>query len=147
MALIVCDTDFLIKISNDPLPKVDLSELTKDNQFVVLPSVIREITGLEKHESPTTARRALKADRVIRESKHFKLVDLKESEEGNSAFDADDALMKFVSKKPNERILATLDGSLLSRLERTTLPYITLSKGKLFFRPSQRATYLTKRGK
>jgi rRNA-processing protein FCF1 len=146
LALIVCDTDFLIKISNDPLPRVRLGELSKDYKFVIIPSVIRELSGLEKHANPRTARRARMVDRVIRESKRFKL-SLFKGDEKNSTLEADDALIEFVKRNPKERILATLDGSLLSRFERTGLPYLTLSKGKLFFRPSQGATYLTKRAK
>jgi rRNA-processing protein FCF1 len=145
LALIVCDTDFLIKISNDPLAKVDLKELLENNQFVVLPSVVREIAGLERNAKPRTARRARMAHQVITESNRFKIVSTAKGASENSAREADHELMEFISEKPKERTLATLDGSLLSRFERRGLPYITLSKGKLFFGASQRATYLTKR--
>jgi rRNA-processing protein FCF1 len=136
LAVIVCDTDFLIKISNDPLPKVDLKDLMKSNQLIVLPSVLQEIQGLKKNRNFRTSKRAHMADRVISNPTQFTLISPDLVNQRRSARETDYDLMEFVTAKPGERILATLDKALLSRFERRGLPYITLSRDKLFFSSS-----------
>lgn len=145
MTVIVWDTDFLIKISNDPLPKVDLRELSKENEFVIIPEVILEIRGLARSKNRTTARRAEMALRAIEESKFFKSAVL--SSVRQPAKETDEVLIEVIKMKPDERTLATMDGTLLSSMEKSGLPYMTLSKGKLYSPPVARATYLTKRTK
>jgi rRNA-processing protein FCF1 len=139
---IACDTDFLIKIVNDPLPKFDISKLLSENEFVVTPQVLREISGLASSKTPTTSRRARAARDVIEEGKLFGVLKKVEQEIPVSV-DADIALIEFVKASPNTRAVATLDGSLLTRLEKMGLPYLTLSNGKLLTRFRQGARYLT----
>jgi rRNA-processing protein FCF1 len=134
LAFVICDTDFLIKISNDPLPKVNLKEFLRDKKLIVLPSVFREIKGLEKSKSPTVAKRARRTRQVLKESQQFELISEREVILGSLATEAEREIMEFVMEKPEERTAATLDGSFLSCLERKGLPYITLSRGKLFIR-------------
>ena len=74
------------------------------------------------------------------ERKIFKML---EEIEAATSVDADNALLEFVMASPNTRAVATLDGSLLKRLEKMGLPYLTLSKGKMLARFKQRARYLT----
>jgi rRNA-processing protein FCF1 len=140
LASIACDTDFLIKITNDPLPKFDTSLLLSENELVIIPQVLREISGLESSKSPTTSRRARLVKRVMAERKIFKLLS---EGEATSSVDADNALLEFVKTSPSTRAIATLDGSLLKRLEKMGLPYLTLSNGKMLGRFKQRARYLT----
>lgn len=140
MVTIACDTDFIIKISNDPIPKFDLSTLSKENEFLVIPEVFREIIGLERSSTPSTSRRAQMAHRVIVESAVFRTV---QHDKSSSTVDTDNALIEFVKASPNTRAVATMDGSLLSRLEKIGLPYLTLSKGRTLLRFRQRARYLT----
>ena len=145
MYLIACDTDFLIKISNDPLPKFDLAELSKENEFVVMPSVLREIKGLEKSKSSRTARRAKMTLKAIEKSHYFSHTFLQKKSDSiilMSSVEADEELMAFVRAKPYERMIATLDGSLLSRAERVGLPYLTLAKGRVLMRTSQREQHI-----
>lgn len=132
MATIVCDSDFLIKISNDPLPKFYFQELVKENDFIVIPSVLGEIKGLEKSRVLSTARRARLARRVVEETKVFERW-YEDGQIGSKKEDTDITLIEFVSEKPRERVLATMDGSLLSRLEKMGLPYLTLRNGKALF--------------
>jgi rRNA-processing protein FCF1 len=139
---IACDTDFLIKIVNDPLPKFDISSLLSENEFVVTQQVLREISGLTSSKTPTTSRRARAVRRMIEEEKHFRVLK-KVEQEIPASVDADIALIEFVKASPNTRAVATLDGSLLTRLERMGLPYLTLSKGKMLTRFKQGARYLT----
>jgi rRNA-processing protein FCF1 len=144
LTIIVWDTSILIKISNDPLPKVDLRALSKENEFVIIPEVLREILGLTASKNRTTARRAQMVLRAVEESKLFKRV---VSNSKRPARETDEVLVEFVKEKPEERILATMDGALLSRMEKSGLSYMTLSEGRLYSRPIARATYLIKRRK
>jgi rRNA-processing protein FCF1 len=146
MLTIVWDTDLLIKICNDSLPNVDLRQLSKENEFVVLPGVIQEIKGLTKSESLRTSRRAQMTLRVMKEMPLFKEQSTRH-DDVSSRIEMDERLIEFVKKKPEDRILGTLDGTLLSRMEKLGLPYLTLSKGKLYVHAFARATYLTKRRK
>src|SRR5579884_2060165 len=60
MLLIVLDTDFLIKITNDPLPKFDRAILERSN-LATLSYVIDELKGLLNNERRKTASRARRA--------------------------------------------------------------------------------------
>lgn len=57
--------------------------------------------------------------------------------------DADDALIEFVEEDPQRRLVATLDGDLLSALESKRMPYLTLSSGRPLI-ASRRAMHLSK---
>jgi rRNA-processing protein FCF1 len=143
MASILCDTDFLIKISNDPIPALDFKQLSKENEFVVLPSVLGELKGLSASKNSRTARRARVALRVIDESRFAKPI----FEIRSNVREADIDLVSFVMAKPRERIIATLDGSLLSRLDKLGLPYLTLSKERPLFSRSRESNIFNSRWK
>jgi rRNA-processing protein FCF1 len=147
LAKIVFDTDFLIKISNDPIPKFDLLELSKEHEFLVIPPVLQELEGLQKTRKVNTAKRARQTLRVIREKKFFKVLRTTgrdvEKRDMPSFRETDHILVEFIMEKPSDRILATMDGSLLSRLGRLGLPYLTLRNGRALFSSRMRATYLS----
>ncbi|MGI0079654.1 MAG: hypothetical protein ACRECH_08515 [Nitrososphaerales archaeon] len=130
---IVCDSDFLMKIVNDPLPKFDWKFLSIENEFVTLPCVLRELGGLA---SGTTGKASMKARNTLNVLSSSKYV--KTTPEPEDHGEVDFALLQFVSRNPNERILATLDGSLLAALEKRGLGYLTLSSDKpLIHEPRQ----------
>ena len=129
MALIACDTDFLIKVTNDPVPALDWGTLSIEHDFAVMPCVIAELKGLATSKIRKTSIRAKSALAVVEEGKKFKRMEAKES-----SLDADSALYEFVRADPSSRMIATLDGSLLSRMEKAGLPYLTLSSGKPLLR-------------
>jgi rRNA-processing protein FCF1 len=123
-----------MKITNDPLPGFDWAELSKENKFVTIPAVLSELNGLSKSKKRKTSRRAANTLSLI-EGK--KIVD---SIANKTEFgDADIALLEFVRARPKDRALATMDGSLLSRLEKLGLPYLTLSRGRALFKTKPRA--------
>lgn len=142
MATIVFDTDFLIKISNDPLPRFCVTELAHENQFLVIPQVLHEVQGLARSQSSKTARRARQTMRVIEDTKIFVTMG-KLGDNISGSGDADNVLVEFVNERPTERILATMDGSLLSRVAKLGLPYLTLRNERPLFSTKMRATYLS----
>ncbi len=125
---IVCDTDFLMKIVNDPLPKFNWKSVSNENEFVTLRCVVRELKGLLSSRSQKTSNRARNTIRAIESG----IVKVESSE--NESEEVDYALLEFVRSNATDRLLATLDGSLLSRLEKIGLGYFTLSSGKPLFR-------------
>lgn len=128
---IVFDTDFIIKVSNDPLPKLDWNSLRLENELLVLSSVIRELNGLSERKDRNTSKRARNALKFL-ESGQLRVVP------DDMAIDADVALIRFAEQNSNERIVATLDGDLLSALEKNHMGYLTLSSNKpLIHRPGQ----------
>lgn len=143
MAKILCDTDFIIKIANDPLPKVDWVSFSKQNEIATIPLVVKELEGLKKSKEMQTVRRAKNALAIIQEGKKIKVL----SKEDDAKFhEADQELIELTSASP-DTVLATMDGSILSRLERMGLPYYTLSNNKLLEHPRKRATHLSLRKK
>src|SRR5579871_6027159 len=56
--IIACDTDFIIKIANDPLPKFDWKSITSQNEIYTLPSIVRELKSLKSSQIQSTRRRA-----------------------------------------------------------------------------------------
>ncbi|MHB1908844.1 MAG: PIN domain-containing protein [Nitrososphaerales archaeon] len=142
MAKILCDTDFIIKIANDPLPKVDWVSFSKQNEITTIPLVVKELEGLKKSKDLQTVRRAKNALAVIQEGKKIKVFPT-----GDDKFhEADQELIELTSAS-TDTVLATMDGSLLSRLERIGLPYYTLSNNKLLEHPRKGATHLSLRKK
>ena len=130
---IVCDTNFLMKIFNDPLPKFDWKSLSSENEFVTLSCVVRELRGLSSRTAGKTSMRARNTLNALDSGGLIKIIP---EVEGNA--EVDFALLDFVRQEPKVRILATLDGSLLSSLEKTGLGYLTLSFDKaLIHRPRQ----------
>lgn len=130
---IVCDTNFLMKIFNDPLPKFDWKSLSSENEFVTLSCVVRELKGLSSRTAGKTFMRAKNTLNGLDSSGLIKIIP---KIEGNA--EVDFALLEFVRQEPKARILATLDGTLLSTLEKAGLGYLTLSSDKaLIHRPKQ----------
>jgi hypothetical protein len=66
-----------------------------------------------------------------------------ESRKQRSNADADLQLLDFEEKAPEDVVIATMDGNLLSKLEKKRLPYFTLRNDRPFYRQFSRATYLT----
>jgi len=137
MPLVICDTDFLIKITNEPTP--ELKPFLEHWGFVLatLPVVEKELKGLLQSKKRSTARRAKLALESLR-----KLI-LVETSYRMSGLDADAHLVNFQKESNGDVVIATLDGKLLSKLERKRMPYLTLRRDRPFFRPFSRATYLT----
>lgn len=124
MAFIVCDTDFLIKATTQPLPVLATLLSTSGYELSTLPIIEQELKGLSMSKRNTTARKARSALRAI-STGNVRL--LKHGEVLSQKSDADALLIDFVSKsRTNTVIIATLDHSLLSILERKRLPYMTL---------------------
>jgi rRNA-processing protein FCF1 len=123
------DTDFLIKVANDPIPKLDLSELSKEYTLATTSDVIRELTGLCNHPERKTSRRASNALRVVMKGAkvEIRILDDKHPQR-RGIVEADNSLLELA--KANKVTVATLDHSLLSRLERIHLPYLTLRNDK-----------------
>lgn len=129
MSTIVLDTDFLIKISNDPLPSLNLREIASQYTLSTIPQVITELEGLRHHKEKKTARRAKNAFNVVKnnQSPFIKIEILKEprAKEGREA----DLELMELARKSNATI-ATLDHSLLSKLDIEGLNYLTLRKDR-----------------
>ncbi len=147
MALIACDTDFLIKIANDPLPKFDWTALSKQNEFCTLPSIVRELTNLKSSRQRQTSRRAVMALSIIGQipSSKIKVLTIEDSQPkwAEKSVSADEALVEFVAEDPRKRMVATLDGELLSKLDTSGLPYLTLSSDRPLL-ASRRAMHLSR---
>ena len=137
MVLILCDTDFLMKVTVNPLPELSAFLADPDYELATIPRIENELKGLSLSRRPSTARNARTALRTIRES--VKLV--KQAASSEKA-DADRLLIDFAERSGGTAIVATLDGSLLSALERKKLPYLTLRNDRPFYRTFTSATYL-----
>lgn len=136
MTKVVCDTDFLMKVTNEPVPKLREFLESSDIELVTLPSVLRELTGLSSSSNQKTKKYARNALRTIED----KLVQVEKEETGRSV-DADVALLDFALHRTV--MIATLDGGLLSNLESRGISYLTLRNNRPFSREFGGATYLT----
>ncbi len=67
LTFLVLDTDFLIRITNDPIRRLDLRQLSTEFTIATIPEVVKELQGLSHHRENKTARRASNALRVIEE--------------------------------------------------------------------------------
>ena len=137
MPTLLCDTDFLIKITNEPIP--ELRQFLQNSGFVLgtLPIIERELKGLEQSRKIATARKAGLALQSVGKFIHVEVGHSK----GNA--EADLQLVDFAEYSADNVAIATLDGSLLSKLEKKRLPYLTLRNDRPFYRQFSRATYLT----
>jgi rRNA-processing protein FCF1 len=142
MSLILCDTDFLIKASTQPLPELAQILSTSEYQLATLPKIEAELKGLLRSENKVTSRKAKTALESL-DSKRVKVIDQKL---GKSKADADVLLVEYAAKSKDQVIVATLDHSILSVLEKRRLPYLTLRKNRPFFRSFESATYLLHKG-
>ena len=126
---LVCDTDFLIKITNFPVPEFQALVSESGFELATIPSVALELKGLRNSKHQMTSKRALHTLSLIGDK-----ISLLEDSGQSSAREADDALIDF-AKRHNESILVcTLDGKLLSRLEKMEVRYLTLRKDRPFMR-------------
>jgi rRNA-processing protein FCF1 len=138
MPTLLCDTDFLIKVTNEPVPQLRASLQSSGFTLATLPIIERELKGLQRSKINSTARKARLALQSIGKSIQV----IKSGKPGSNA-DADLQLLDFEEISPADVVIATLDGNLLSKLEKKRLPYFTLRKDRPFFRQFSRATYLT----
>ncbi|HZW57028.1 MAG TPA: hypothetical protein VFF30_12125 [Nitrososphaerales archaeon] len=143
MPLLLVDTDFLIKIANDPLPKLDFLALASDFTLATTPSVVRELEGLAKSQNRTVMRRATTAlDFVKQGTKKANVKVLPGT--SKRRVEADLELVEIAKADIRDRVvIATLDHSLLSRLDKLKIPYLTLRRDRPFFSFSSGATYLS----
>jgi|GEM_PF-700882 rRNA-processing protein FCF1 len=143
MLLIVLDTDFLIKITNDPLPKFDRAILERSN-LATLSYVIDELKGLLNNERRKTASRARRALDFLESNRQRIHIIPKQAlhkgrtrrQQGNKECEGfvDRALLDFAKENPLTRIVATLDSSILSDCESLGLSYLTIRQGRAFLR-------------
>ena len=137
MVLIVCDTDFLMKVTVQPMPELAAFLANPDFEITTIPRIEKELKGLSLSRKPSTAKNAGTALRALHQS--VKLVSQAPSSENA---DADRLLVDFAERSKDEAVVATLDGTLLSTLERKKLPYLTLRNNRPFYRTFSSATYL-----
>ena len=131
MALILCDSDFLIKATNDPLPSLALFLSECGYELATIERIKDELEGLSRSENRPTARRAKNALRSIYNGR----VKLESNEKRTSSkTDADSLLIKFALENKEPVAIATMDHVLLSILERRKLSYLTLRNNRPFFR-------------
>jgi rRNA-processing protein FCF1 len=122
MPFIICDTDFLIKATTQPLPALAGLLSTSGYELSTLPRIERELKGLAQSRKPTTSRNAKTALRAISTG----VVKLLEQVTNSSQTTDADLLLIDYAMKSNATVIATLDHTLLSILERKRLPYLTL---------------------
>lgn len=139
MAQIVCDTNFLMKITRESLPS--FSEFISENHFEIttISAVVRELDGLRMNKRISVARESRNCLSLI--GKKIRLRDHAICNEPDK--DADIELFELAKNLDEDSFVATLDGKLLSRFERNGLPYLTLRNDKPFVRSFHRATYLS----
>jgi rRNA-processing protein FCF1 len=139
MARIVCDTDFLMKVTSEPLPGFHAFIENSDFVLTTIPQVVRELEGLTLNEKSLTSRKATNVLRLIGTSIHL-------VEKGNAedrSIETDLALYEQASRLDKSSFVATLDGKLLQRFEKNKLPYLTLRRNRPFLKSFGRARYLS----
>ena len=139
MTMIVCDTDFLMKVTNEPIPKLRQMLQSSEYELVAIPSVLRELKGLASSSNQKTARYARNALRAVED----KLVLSKVGASPAPKTEADIAILDFALNQVESVVVATLDGTLFSELESRRVSYLTLRNDRPFTREFDRATYLT----
>jgi rRNA-processing protein FCF1 len=137
LPVLLCDTDFLIKITNDPVPELRSYLLGNGFSLSTLPVIETELKGLQQSRINSTARKATLALQSV-----GKFVEV-ETNFGNAKSEADIQLVDFEERSNGDVAIATMDGNLLAKLERKRLPYFTLRNDRPFYRQFSRATYLT----
>jgi rRNA-processing protein FCF1 len=126
-----------MKVTNEPVPKLRAALEENDYGLVMLPSVLRELKGLSFSKTAKTARYAKNALKALN------LGMIKSISSGISGnIDADIEMVEYASKHRNSMV-ATLDGALLSEMEKKRVPYLTLRNDAPFKREFRGATYLT----
>ena len=108
MRQLICDTDFLIRVTSAPMP--EFAEFLQQENFRIatIPAVVRELRGLTMSKLPSTARKALNALRA-----DCKFVDvINENVPDLEANEADHELDGLACLLNDGSIVATLDGNL-----------------------------------
>jgi rRNA-processing protein FCF1 len=139
MTTVLCDTDFLLKITTQPLPELSRFLAEFKLELATLPRIEAEIQGLSRSQDQRTARKARTALLAISQ---YPVKILKDRIEAPKKTDADVLLIDCAEKSRPTIIVATLDHSILSVLQRKRLPYLTLRKDRPFFQAFESATYL-----
>jgi rRNA-processing protein FCF1 len=130
--VLIFDTDFLMKVTNDPLPQVYDLIRREEYKLVTLGIVERELKGLSNSRKPSVSKRAQLA---LRSLGSMISVEKDDTQRKNaSKAEADVQLIERASRSNGREIIATLDGSLLSRLEKRRVSYLTLRNNKPFLR-------------
>ena len=127
---LVCDTDFLIKVTSEPLPAVAEFLSNQDYSLVTIQAVVRELRGLSKGKTISTCRKAANALRTVGD--FVRVIDRDKKNE--KELEADLELFDFARSGDHRLIVATFDGNLLSKFERSDLPYFTLRHNRPFLR-------------
>ena len=143
MTTVLCDTDFLLKITTEPLP--ELSRLLGEFRLEIatLPRIEAELQGLSRSQNQRTARKARTALQTIPQ---YPVKILNDRAGASKKTDADVLLIDYAEKSRPTIIVATLDHSILSVLQSKRLPYLTLRKDRPFFQGFESATYLLDKG-
>jgi rRNA-processing protein FCF1 len=139
MTRVLCDTDFLLKITTEPLPEFSRFLAEFRLELATLPRIEAEIRGLSRSQNQRTARKARTALLAISQ---YPVKILRDRVEAPKKTDADVLLIDCAEKSRPTIIVATLDHSILSVLQRKRLPYLTLRKDRPFFQAFESATYL-----
>ena len=138
MKQLICDTDFLIKVTSAPIPEFAEFILQENFKLVTIPAVARELRGLTMSKTPSTARKAMNALRYV--GRFVDIIDSSVSDPRSNEVDLE--LYDLACLLHDGSTVATLDGKLLTRFERNHLPYFTLRRDKPFLKSLGRAIYL-----
>ncbi len=95
MGQLICDTDFLIKVANAPLPSLRAFVENSGLTFSTIPEVVKELEGLTFSDKPLTARKAANVLRLIGKSVH---VAERKVAAGNHKIETDIALFEQAKK-------------------------------------------------
>ena len=145
MTLIVCDTDFLLKVTTQPLPELAQFLAESKSELATLHRIEAELHGLQQSKNHLTARKARTALQSISRGS-VKILKENKRACASTNTDADALLVDIAERSKPSIVIATLDHSILSVLERKRLPYLTLRKNRPFFRVYESATYLLNKG-
>lgn len=120
------------------MPKVDRSFFAS-NELVTLNCVKGELEALSRKKRTKDAIAARTALRVVEKEDLIKTVKFAYEEPA----EVDNLLIEYVALEPHGRILATLDGSLIKRLQKNNLDYVTLRNEMLFISRPNKGRYLS----
>jgi rRNA-processing protein FCF1 len=132
-----------MKATTEPLPELAQFVAESALELATLSKIESELNGLSNSENRATARKARFALRAIVD-RPIKV--LKYRSNSFTGTDADALLVDCAAASGGTVIVATLDRSLLTILDKKRLPYLTLRKNRPFFRAFESATYLLREG-
>ncbi len=120
MPEVICDTSFLIPLSNKPTKGLDDLEARLGKINLLIPTAV--IKELNKLISSAGIKRAKEAKNTLESINKFKTVELQGA-------NADEAILDYASK--HKCIAATIDDELKNKLKNNGINVITLSNNKL----------------